>query len=308
MKITKALYQKSILLSTCPIKLIQLCKNMLQYIATQQGILKEVLMLQGVYIAYRKDNTPYYRSSIHYNGKHVSLGSFDTEEKAHEAYEEASRIYKSKDITIDNFSSKEFLLSDDKIVTIINHRDNKIYIKTPIYLRQGYFSYFLTRNRELKFSNDDLFYYSSHRILTRKGHLYVNDFGMQYNILSRFGIKNYAVLGNDYTFANGDKNDYRYANVIVVNKYHGVHKITYKNKEQHQVKIHFNGDYLIGRYDSEEEAAIAYNKAVDYARDKGVKKNYIDNYVPDMASDEYKRIYDSIKLPKKYTDYIDELS
>ena len=59
-------------------------------------------MLQGVYIAYRKDNTPYYRSSIHYNGKHVSLGSFDTEEKAHEAYEEASRIYKSKDITIDD--------------------------------------------------------------------------------------------------------------------------------------------------------------------------------------------------------------
>ena len=265
-------------------------------------------MLQGVYIAYRKDKTPYYRASIHYNGKHVSLGSFDTEEEAHNAYTEASKIYKSKDITIDNYTANEYLLSDDKIVTIINHRDNKIYIKTPIYLRQGYFSYFLTRNRELKFSNDDLFYYSSHRILARKGHLYVNDFGMQYNILSRFGIKNYAVLGNDYTFANGDENDYRYANVIVVNKYHGVHKVTYKGTEKHQVKIHFNGDYLIGRYPTEEEAAIAYNKAVDYARDKGVKKNYIDNYVPDMTDEDYKKIYDSINLPSKYTNYIDELA
>lgn len=265
-------------------------------------------MLQGVYIAYRKDKTPYYRASIHYNGKHVSIGSFDTENEAHNAYKEASQLYKSDEVTIDNFSTRQFILSDDKVVTILNHRDNKIYIKTPIYLRQGYFSYFLSRNRELKFSNDDLFYYSSHRILTRKGHLYVNDFGMQYNILSRFGIKNYAVCDSDYTFANGDKNDYRYSNVIVVNKYHGVHKITVKGQDMHQVKIHFNGDYLIGRYSTEEEAAIAYNKAVDYARDKGIKKNYIDNYIPDMTSADYSKIYDSIKLPKKYTNYIDQLA
>ena len=265
-------------------------------------------MLQGVYIAYKKDKTPYYRASIHYNGKHVSLGSFDTEEKAHEAYKEAASIYKSNDVTIDNYTNSDHILSDDKLVTILNHRDNKIYIKTPIYLRQGYFSYYLTRNRELKFSNDDLFYYSSHRILARKGHLYVNDYGMQYNILSRFGIKNFAVCGNDYTFANGDSNDYRYSNVIVVNKYHGVHKITYKNQEKHEVKIHFNGDYLIGRYDTEEEAAIAYNKAVDYARDKRIKKNYIDNYVPDLDKDDYSTIYDKIELPKKYTDYIDNLA
>ena len=265
-------------------------------------------MLKGVYIAYKKDKTPYYRSSIHYNGKHVSLGSFDNEETAHNAYKEASSIYKSDDVTIDNYVSKEFILDDDKIVTILNHRDNKIYIKTPIYLRQGYFSYYLSRKCELKFSNDDLFYYSSHRILARKGHLYVNDYGMQYNILSRFGIKNFAVKGSDYTFANGDESDYRYSNVVVINKYHGVHKITYRGNEKHQVKIHFNGDFLIGRYTTDEEAAIAYNKAVDYARDKGIKKNYIDNFIPDMSSSDYKAIYDKIELPKKYTDYIDELA
>ncbi len=265
-------------------------------------------MLQGVYIAYKKDKTPYYRASIHHNGKHVTLGSYDTEEMAHKAYLEASQLYKTTDTTIENYTSKEHILSDDRIVTILNHRDNKIYIKTPIYLRSGYFSYFLSRDRELKFDNDDLFYYSSHRILARKGHLYVNDFGMQYNILSRFGIKNFAVEGNDFKFANGDPTDYRYGNIIVINKYHGVHKITYKKQEKYQVKIHFNGDYLIGRFSSEEKAAIAYNKAVDYARDKGIKKNYIENYVPDLSPKEYVEIYSSINLPEKYTAYIDSLA
>ena len=76
-------------------------------------------MLQGVYIAYRKDKTPYYRASIHYNGKHVSIGSFDTEEEAHNAYKEASSLYKSNAVTIDNYASKDFILADDKVVTIL---------------------------------------------------------------------------------------------------------------------------------------------------------------------------------------------
>ena len=45
----------------------------------------------------------------------------------------------------------------------------------------------------LKFDIDDLFYYSSHKILKRQGHLYVNDYGMQITILNRYGIKNYGV-------------------------------------------------------------------------------------------------------------------
>ena len=38
-------------------------------------------MLPGVYQAKKKDNTIYFRSSITYSGKHISLGSFDTEKK-----------------------------------------------------------------------------------------------------------------------------------------------------------------------------------------------------------------------------------
>ena len=43
-------------------------------------------MLPGVYLATKKDGTVYYRSSITYRSKHISLGSFSTEEDAHCAY------------------------------------------------------------------------------------------------------------------------------------------------------------------------------------------------------------------------------
>ena len=42
-------------------------------------------MLPGVYAAVKKDQTPYYRASLSYAGKHISLGSYDTEELAHQA-------------------------------------------------------------------------------------------------------------------------------------------------------------------------------------------------------------------------------
>lgn len=74
----------------------------------------------------------------------------------------------------------------------MNFRDNGVYIKTPIYLRRNYFEYFLSPTLILKFDIDDLFYYSSHRIQKRGGHLFVSDYGMQYNILSRYGIKSHG--------------------------------------------------------------------------------------------------------------------
>ena len=47
-------------------------------------------MLPGVYQAVKKDGTIYYRSSITYQGKHISLGSYSTEEEAHRASVDAS--------------------------------------------------------------------------------------------------------------------------------------------------------------------------------------------------------------------------
>ena len=56
-------------------------------------------MLKGVYSAVKKDNTTYYRASITYRRKHISLGSFDTMEQANEAYLEADHILNSKSLS-----------------------------------------------------------------------------------------------------------------------------------------------------------------------------------------------------------------
>lgn len=45
-------------------------------------------MLSGAFSAKTKDGTIYYRSSLTYKRKHISLGSFPTEEEAHLAYKE----------------------------------------------------------------------------------------------------------------------------------------------------------------------------------------------------------------------------
>ena len=58
-------------------------------------------MKPGVFIAKKKDGTIYYRSSITYKNKHISLGSFDTEDQAHQTYNEASMILYSS-LTLDD--------------------------------------------------------------------------------------------------------------------------------------------------------------------------------------------------------------
>jgi len=135
-------------------------------------------MKPGVYQATKKDETVYYRGNITYNGKHISIGSFSTEAKCNKAYNEAWSIIKNEDITILNLQSKIKELPFDKCITLINFRDNHIYIKTPIYLQRNYFLYYLDKTTILKFDNDDLFYYSSHKIQYRGGHMFVSDYGM----------------------------------------------------------------------------------------------------------------------------------
>ncbi len=261
---------------------------------------------RGVYETTQKNGTPSYRVSISKNGKHISLGSFREKEPALQAYQEANRIYQENKIDILNYSTYIHALSDDKVISLLNHRDNGLYFKTPIYLRKGYFSYFLSGYGELKFDNDDLFYYSSHRILRRGGHLYVNDYGMQYGILARYGIKNFAVSGRDYRFANGDPLDLRYSNVIVINKYHGVQMKESPGKQWHEARIHIVGDFLLGRYETDSEAATAYNKAADAAAAAGIDKNFIQNYILEYDKKQYWEIYSRIDLPKKYLDYISD--
>lgn len=272
-------------------------------------------MLPGVYQATKKDGTIYYRSNITYCGKHISLGSYSTEIAASLAYEDANGILLGA-LSLDelcslfinaSFSeSKQWIpnLSFEKCITLINYRDNRLYIANPIYLRRNYFSYYLSPTEELKFDIDDLFFYTRHKILRRKGHLYVNDYGMQITLLSRYGLKNYAVCGRDYSFSNGDSTDWRYSNILIKNHYYGVTAFEKKGKIRYRVKIHINGNYTIGTYSSEIKAAIAYNKAIDFAKKFGINKNYSENYIDSLSPSEYADIYTGIKLSQKYLDYL----
>ena len=263
-------------------------------------------MLPGVYTAVKKDNTIYYRSNITFSGKHISLGSFSTEEEAHLAYKEAESLLQGT-TTLEEVLLTQESLSFEKKVTLLNFRDNRMYIGNPIYLQKNYFRYFLSPTEELKFDIDDLFYYSSHKILRRKGHLYVNDYGLQTSILSRYGIKNHAVSGRDYEFVNGDTSDYRYSNILVINPYYGVSRISKKGQYKYRTKIHIEGNYTIGTYSSELKAAIAYNKAVDLAKAAGIQKNYPENYIDAIPAKEYADIYTKVKISPNFLEYLSSL-
>lgn len=261
-------------------------------------------MLAGAYQAKKKNGEIYYRSNITYQNKHISLGSYQTEEAAHAAYLEAAGLLNDKQVSLEEARAREGLLKFDKIVSLINFRDNRIYFKTPIYLHVNYFSYYLSPTEEYKFDIDDLFFYSTHKILRRGGHLFVNEYGMQTSILSRYGIKSFAVAGKDYLFANGDATDFRYSNIIVVNRYYGVTSAVRKGRPCYETKLHINGNILVGVYASETDAAIAYNKARDYAAACGILKNFPENYIPELTSAEYFELYSAVALSRTFLNYI----
>lgn len=258
--------------------------------------------MKGVFEAKKKDGTVYYRASITYKRKHISLGGFATMSEANAAYLEADRLFCHKEITI-NFYSTASILPFEKWVIIINFRDNGIYFGTPIYARTKFFYYYLSPTYVLKFDIDDLFYYSSHKIMKRNGHLFVADYGMQVNVLSRYGIRNFAVPGKDYLFFNGDDTDFRHENLQIINRYQGVSEVTYKGKKRYRARINVPGYFVIGHYNTETEAAIAYNKAIDILKRNGVNKNYTPNYIEEISPSSYADIYSHLKISEKILNY-----
>ncbi len=257
--------------------------------------------LKGVYTATKKDGTIYYRASITVRNKHISLGSFTNEDFAHKAYLEAALILDNKAITIDNFTTQA--LPFDKRISLLNFRDNLLYFPTPIYIYSHFFHYYYSPDLILTFDKEDLFYYATHKIMKRGGHYFVADYGMQVNILNRYGIKNYAVSGVDYQFINGDSTDFRYHNVKILSSYHGVKRIEKKGRFYYQSRILIKGSYIIGEFDQEIFAAIAYNKAVDILKQKGSPKKYPVNYIENLSPKEYANIYSDIRISSKIMDY-----
>ena len=270
-------------------------------------------MPSGVYIAHKKDNTEYYRVSITYKNKHISLGSFDDIKKASEVYHEALSITdkdSSHGVNTETFTTtydrNRLNIPFEKFIILINFRDNGIYIKTPIYMCHKYFLYFMNEETVLAFSADDLFYYSNHKIMSRGGYFFVNDYGMQTSILARYGIRSHSVKGRDYIFRNGNEHDFRYENVQVINPFNGVKKITKKGRTMYRASIHINGSYIIGDYQSEVQAAVAYNKAIDMIKGKTAVA-YTPNYIESISNIEYTSLYNMVKISKKFRDYLKTL-
>ena len=257
----------------------------------------------GVFTAQKKDGTTYYRASITHKQKHISLGSYDSALKTYAAYLEASSLLSDTTLTLSDHS-KNRALSFHKWVCLLNFRDNQIYFSTPIYMYKNFFEYYLSPDTVLKFDFDDLFYYSSHKIMQRGRHFFVADYGMQINIMNRYGIKNYGVINRDFRFVNGDDLDFRYENIEILNVYHGVTKRNTKKGLRYVAKIHINGNYTIGTYETDTAAAIAYNKAIDILKKAGVKKNFTPNYLENLSPSAYADIYSKLKISSKITNYL----
>ena len=255
---------------------------------------------RGVYPTKLKNHTPSYRASLTYGGRHIALGSFSSREAAHQAYLEGKRILSGQtDERIDDLETicERSVLPFAKIVTLLNLRDNGMYLPTPIYIYPRYFHYYLSADKHLTFDKEDLFYYASHRIMQRGSHLFVADYGMQVNIRSRYGIRPFAVSGRDYRFINADETDFRLSNIEIINPYHGVLRMGTFGQYRYKALLHLRGNRIIGIYDTPEEAAIAYNKAVDRAHLAGISKRFPVNYIEGLSPRRYAEIYDGIHLP-----------
>ena len=250
----------------------------------------------GVFPAVKKNGEVYFRASLTYRRKHISLGSYSTARTAHDAYLEGSRVIDTAECTIASYP-EDSPLSFEKWVCLINFRDNGLYFGTPIYVGKNFFRYYLSPSHVLKFDPDDLFYYSSHKIMCRGNHYFVADYGMQVSIATRYGIKPYAREGKDFRFINGDSTDFRRENLEILNIYHGVTLEQQKNGQYlYTVRIHVKGNYLVGRYSSELEAAIAYNKAIDILKKNGSPKKYTPNYIEGLSPRKYAEIYTSLHV------------
>lgn len=260
--------------------------------------------LPGVFAAKRGDGSLCFRASFTYRNKHISLGSSDSEETAHGMYLDACALVDSS-LRLEDYQESSplpFL----KWVCLINFRDNGIYLPSPIYIRPRFFYYYFAPGDYFLFDKDDLFYYASRRIVRRGGHLFVSDYGMQVNILNRYGIKSHAVPGRDYRFVNGNKNDLRYENIEVINRFHGVEAVQEKGQTLYRVKIHVKGYIKVGTYDTEAEAAVAYNKAIDLLKKVGVDKAYTPNYMEGMSPAAYADLYAAIRISPNILRYRSE--
>ena len=75
----------------------------------------------------------------------------------------------------------------------------------------------------------------------------------------------------------------------------------------YQSRIHINGDFIIGTYATENEAAIAYNKAADML-EPVYPVSYTRNYIEDISHIAYAATYNNVKISRRLLEYIEGLN
>lgn len=234
-----------------------------------------------------------YKLYFVFESNKLYLGTYPSMKTAEKVLEEAEALMAS----LEGPPHFEHTLLDyKKIVSLCNFRDHKKYLKNPIYLYATYFHYYLSKDCILIFDSRDLLYFSTYKIYKRGNYLYTQDSISQKSILSRFGIPNHSVINKDYFFKNGNPYDFRSENLVIVNNYKGVKQKINNNQPIYTSYIHIKTNLVLGHYESEIEAAIAYNKAIDLLRQQNRLHDYTYNTIPYITEAEYMAIYNSISL------------
>ncbi|MBE6022462.1 MAG: hypothetical protein E7231_04400 [Cellulosilyticum sp.] len=250
-----------------------------------------------IYPTLVKDVTKY-KTYFLYETTKIYLGMYTSYDAAETAIKDAKALMSASQSPpqFDDYS-----LDYRKVVSLCNLRDNKRYIKNPIYLYPTYFTYYLSKEHILTFDLRDLLYFSTYKIYKRGNYLYTQDAISQQSILSRYGIPNHSVINKDYIFKNNDPYDFRQSNLEIINGYKGVTKKIKNGIETYTAHIYIKTDFIIGHYASEFEAAIAYNKAVDILSEHNMIKDYTHNTIPFITKAEYDSIYNNLILsPRIY--------
>ncbi len=238
-----------------------------------------------------------YRVYYTYASKKIYIGLYETLMLAEQVLAYVTHLMHTP-FTVDAFDCT--LLSFPKFIELLNFKDHNIYFSAPIYLTQDAFKYYITPDTVLTFDMKDLFFFSNYRIHQRGNYFFINIGPQQENILHRFGILNYATYGIDYTTLNGDPLDLRRSNLQLLSHYRGVQYAPKHSKPCYVARVRHKQSIVVGHYEREVEAAVAYNKAMDYLVSVTPHLTYEPNEFPFLTRSEYQVLYDKVTISKRF--------
>ncbi|MGL4798730.1 MAG: hypothetical protein ACRCWY_04925 [Cellulosilyticaceae bacterium] len=237
-----------------------------------------------------------YRVYYMYQSKKIYIGLYETEKDAQDAYALVDTLMQG------NFSLDDYphspLLSYQKFISLANFKNNGKYFNTPIYIEPPHFKYFLDEQLYLLFDMRDLLFIANYRIHLKGNYLYLTIGIRQENLLKRFGIPNHATYGTDYICLNGNRYDLRRSNLSILNHYHGVQVEQRYNVTTYVTRIFLKTYLVVGHYETEMLAAIAYNKAVDLVASTS-SSTYEKNEFPFLTRHEYTQLYEKLRVSKR---------